>query len=116
MKRQEQLQVEQGQYNFSAMTNELEEFTRKSYELAEALEFHSNQLEDIRTEIMTLQSTQQQSNANLDNVRSELQRLRGQQASLEALQQTALGQRDNPAAPWVAQHNFDSKPQAGTKY
>jgi len=110
-KRQEQLQVEQGQYNFSAMTNELEEFTRKSYELAEALEFHSNQLEDIRTEMMTLQSTQQQSNANLDNVRSELQRLRGQQASLEALQQTALGQRDNPAAPWVAQHHFDSKPR-----
>ena len=61
--------------------------------------------------LRTLQTTQQDSNTQFDNVRSELQRLRGQQASFEALQQTALGQRDNPTAPWVAQHNLDNKPR-----
>lgn len=110
-KRQEQLHQDQGRFNFSELNREIEDYSKKSYEIADTLEFHNKQLEDIRTEITTLQAAQKDSNTHLDNVRSESQRLRGQQASLEALQQTALGQRDNPAAPWVAQHNLGARPR-----
>ena len=44
-------------------------------------------------------------------MRGELQRLLGQQASLEALQQTALGQRDNPSAAWASRHELSSQPR-----
>lgn len=107
----DQLQQDQGRFNFTELNKEIEEFSKKSYEIADKLEFHNKELAELRTEINTLQSTQHDSNANLDNIRSELQRLRGHQASLEALQQTALGKRDNPAAPWVARHNLESKPR-----
>lgn len=110
-KRQEQLLQNQGQFNFSDLQNEIENFSRQSCEVADKLEFQSQQLVETREEITTLQSAQQESHRKLDQIRSESQRLRGQQASLEALQQTALGQRDNPAAPWVKQHNLGSKPR-----
>jgi chromosome segregation protein len=110
-KRNEQLQQEQGQYNFSELNREIEGYFQQSYEIADKLEYQNQQLAETRDEITRLQSAQQESNVQLDKVRNELQRLRGQQASLEALQQTALGQRDNPAAPWVKQHNLSGKPR-----
>lgn len=110
-KRQEQLQQNQGQFNFTALDRELEDLNSKADELADTLEAQNSRLEEVRSEISAQQAAQQESNSHLDTVRSDLQRLRGQQASLEALQQTALGQRDNPAAPWVAQHNLGGKPR-----
>lgn len=110
-KRQEQLQQDQGRINFSELDREIEDYTKRSYEAADKLEYQTEQLDSIRKEILTLQSAQQDSNSHLDKVRSELQRLRGQQASLEALQQTALGKRDNPIAPWALTHGLDTKPR-----
>lgn len=110
-RRQEQLQQDQGRFNFTELNKEIEEFGRKSEEAADKLDYQHQQLTDIRKEISTLQAAQQDSNTHLDKVRSELQRLRGQQASLEALQQTALGQRDNPTMPWVSKHNLNTKPR-----
>jgi chromosome segregation protein len=108
-KRQEQLQQDQGRFNFSELNKELEAFSKQSYELADHLEFQREQLTLVRQEISTLQAAQKDSNHHLDTVRSDLQRLHGQQASLEALQQTALGQRDNSTAPWIVKHQLDSK-------
>lgn len=110
-KRLDQLQQDQGRSNLSELTAEVEEIATKSYELAEKVEFQDRELVDVRKEIGALQAALQDSNTNLDSVRSELQRLRGEQASLEALQQTALGQRDNPTAPWAAKYQLDKKPR-----
>lgn len=107
-KRQDQLHQDQKTFNFSELNREIDEFTKKSYEVADQLDFQTKALNDVRQEITSLQTAQQDSSANLDNLRSDLQRLRGQQSSLEALQQTALGRRDNPAAPWAAKHNYDN--------
>ena len=35
----------------------------------------------------------------------------GDKASLEALQQTALGQRNNPIIQWLVQHQLDRQPR-----
>lgn len=110
-KRQEQLQQEQNQFNFSELNKEITGFSQQSQEVASKIEFQNQQLIETRDEISALQSIQQEANIQLDRVRSESQQLRGQQASLEALQQTALGQRDNPATPWVKQHNLSNKPR-----
>lgn len=110
-KRQEQLQQEQGRFNFAELNHELEEFSKQTFEVSDKLEFHKNRIESVRQEMALLQSAQHDANVNLDNIRSELQRLRGQQASLEALQQTALGQRDNAASPWIIERNLNTKPR-----
>jgi chromosome segregation protein len=110
-KRQEQLQQDQGRFNFSGLSQEIESLSKKSYDVSEKLEFQREQLETTRQEISTMQMAYQDSTKRLDGVRSELQRLLGQQASLEALQQTALGQRDNPTASWVAKHGYGDKPR-----
>lgn len=107
--RHEQLADEQGRFNFSQLNQELDDFSKQSYEVADKLDLQRKQLADATQEIHMLQATQQESNARLNEVRSDLQKLRGQQASLEALQQTALGKRDNPASPWLAQNQLDSK-------
>lgn len=107
----EKLQHDQGQFNFTELDKELEDFANRADEVVEKLEYQNKQLGDVRTEISTLQAAQVDSTKSLDNVRSELSRLKGQQASLEALQQTALGQRDNPASPWIAKHNLTAKPR-----
>lgn len=110
-KRHDQLERDQGQFNLTDLNKEIEEFSSLSTEVAVLLDEQNRQLLDTRDEIACLQTSQQQANKELDQVRGEAQRLRGQQASLEALQQTALGQRDTPAAPWLAQHHLNKHPR-----
>ncbi|MFZ2315640.1 MAG: chromosome segregation protein SMC [Gammaproteobacteria bacterium] len=109
--RQEQLLQDQGSINFSELNEEVSVVSQKSDEMSEALETQSEQLAETRENLSALQLAEKAANSKLDGVRSELQRLRGQQASLEALQQTALGQRNNPTASWVAQHDLSDKPR-----
>jgi len=110
-RRHEQLQQDQNRINVNDLSQEIEELSHKAEQFAEQAEGKNQQLVDTRQEISSLQSSQQESNQRLDTIRSELQRLRGQQASLEALQQTALGQRDNATTPWAAKYNLGDKPR-----
>ncbi len=110
-KRQEQLSQDQGRFDFDALTEEMNGLAKQSDEAVEKLELQTNQLNELRKTISVLQGAQQDSSTHLDHVRSELQKLRGQQASLEALQQTALGQRDKAAASWVSKHNLSTQPR-----
>ncbi|HTM63316.1 MAG TPA: chromosome segregation protein SMC [Gammaproteobacteria bacterium] len=110
-KRRDQLQIDKGKVNFHDINREIEDASKKSFEAADKLELQGRQLADIRQEIGTLQSSLKESNSTLDQLRGELQKLLGQQASLEALQQTALGQRDNPSASWASRHDLSSKPR-----
>ncbi len=109
--RREQLHQEQLNCNFSKLNEEIENYSRQSEESAERIHDQSEQMDALRSQIHTLQSVQQESSVTLDKLRSELQRLRGLQASLEALQETALGQRNNPATPWLSKHNLGGKPR-----
>jgi chromosome segregation protein len=110
-KRQDQLQLEKSQSNVHELNRQAEETSQKSIDMAEELEVKNKQLTDVKSEITTLQGVVKDSNNNLDKIRSDLQQLLGQQASLEALQQTALGKRDNPSASWASRHQLSSKPR-----
>ncbi len=107
--RKMQLEQEQAQINFSELDKAIETLSEQILQMTELSDEHNQKLNDVRHEITTVQTIEQQTIQQLDQVRNNAQRLRGQQASLEALQQTALGQRNNPVTAWLAQHNLDKK-------
>ena len=55
-----------------------------------------------------VRSKLKESNSSLAQKRSELQTQIGRQASLEALQQSALGKQEDQAIEWLEQHNLNS--------
>lgn len=108
-KRQAQLQADQGRYNVYEISKEAEETAQKAYEASEKLSHLTEQLSECRESITMEQNAQRDAESNLNKVRGELQRLSGQQASLQALQQAALGKADTALTPWVTKHQLDQK-------
>lgn len=47
----------------------------------------------------------------LDQARSQLQKMRGRHASLEALQQAAMGEKNKAVTQWLAQNDLTNKPR-----
>lgn len=63
----------------------------------------------IRELIGTIEQQRTSNNEHsheLDQLRGDLQRLKGRRASLEALQQAALGQQDNVGVEWLEKHSL----------
>ncbi|MDR3490891.1 MAG: chromosome segregation protein SMC [Gammaproteobacteria bacterium] len=108
---QEKLDQEQSQFNFTELEQNLLVLSDQSHEALVAAEDHDSQLQQLRSDIALHQTQHQQATVKLDQVRSELQQLRGRSASLAALQQTALGQRNDHLVKWLAQHGLDKKPR-----
>ncbi len=82
-------------------------------ELQAQLEEIQQQQESLKAELQTLKDerhNQQQANQatiqELDKQRSQLQRMRGRHASLDALQQAALGKQNNLVKEWLTQHQL----------
>jgi chromosome segregation protein len=109
--RQAKLQDEQKLFNFANLEDEIQSLGYQVAEVIALTETHDEALQSTRETIATLQAKQQNAATQLDQTRSELQQLRGQQSSLEALQQTALGQRNNSLTQWLSEHNLDKQPR-----
>ncbi|HLB58066.1 MAG TPA: chromosome segregation protein SMC, partial [Gammaproteobacteria bacterium] len=109
--RQAILEEEYSQLDFSKLNSEIEELSHLISDTTNETEHRQQALADARKATAALQTKQQQTAHDLDEVRNELQQLRGQEASLEALQQTALGQRNNRAIEWLEQHRLDKHPR-----
>lgn len=109
--RQEKLLEEQEKINFSQLECTLVELAEQVLAVTALTENQDLEITQIREAISALQTTQQQNTHQLDQVRNQLQKCRGQQASLEALQQTALGQRNNRVIQWLSQHKLDKQPR-----
>ncbi len=107
----EKIQQEQDSVSFSDLDNEIQAFAKQLHETQNQLEDYEQQFDQVKQQITFVQGERQQAAVHLDQVRSELQQLRGKQASVEALQQAALGQRDNPALKWLSQHALDKNPR-----
>lgn len=90
--------------------------------LEQMLATQEEQLERISTELGALTTTiENQREANqaltqsLDERKSTLQSLAGRYASLEALQQAALGQQDDAEVSWLEKHGMGSQPRLAEK-
>lgn len=84
--------------------------------LKEMLQAQEQQIERIEQELTELNDhieAQRVENAglstSLDEARSQLQSLKGRHASLEALQQAALGQQDDAEVQWLEGHGLGSQ-------
>ncbi|MDX9874007.1 MAG: chromosome segregation protein SMC [Spongiibacteraceae bacterium] len=80
-------------------------------ELELQLEERQQRLDEAVAAIETHRERTQQLTADLDRERSELQRMRGRRASLEALQQAALGQTGGVVNEWLRQHGLADQPR-----
>ena len=80
---------------------QVEEKRAKAEEMAEALDAAR-----VREQALT---------RDLDSLRNQLQTARGRHASLEALQQAALGQNKGKIADWLAEHNLGTQPRLAEK-
>lgn len=69
------------------------------------------QLDQERETIQNIRDENHQLNNDLDRHRSELQSLKGRKASLEALQQAALGKNDKPVQQWMENQHITDNPR-----
>ncbi|HSW94007.1 MAG TPA: chromosome segregation protein SMC [Gammaproteobacteria bacterium] len=109
--RKTQLEQEQSQIHFADLNRDIQQLSEELSGLTDLSTEQVQQLNDMRQAISSEQAFQQQFTRELDDVRSQTQRLRGEEASLQALQQTALGQRNHPVATWLADHGLDNLPR-----
>jgi chromosome segregation protein len=109
--RQVKLEQDQGQINFSDLEMEIESLSEQLLDVTDQTEEHNTQLTHFSQQLNAFRTSQQQTTSRLDEVRNEIQRLHGQQASLEALQQTALGQRNNRVVQWLEKNQLDKHPR-----
>jgi chromosome segregation protein len=109
--RQIKLGEDQSQSQVSDLESANEEIASQAATAVTKAETHEIELRQLHERITALQATTQGATSRLDQVRSALQKCRGRQSSLEALQQTALGQRNNRQIEWLTQHNLDKKPR-----
>lgn len=109
--RQQKIAAEQQQINVSQLSEEVARLLEQAEAMKQEVAEQEEKVLAARDQIHSLQQSKQQHISQLDQVKNQLQRARGQQASLEALQQTALGQRNNEVVSWLAKHGLDKAPR-----
>lgn len=109
---QERIQrLEKEKSDLLAVTDD-EDITLLQEQLAELelqIEARQGHSETLREELVTLREVNRQRSSELDKARGALQQVNGRRASLEALQQAALGQEQGQINAWL-----ESQGLAGT--
>jgi chromosome segregation protein len=105
-RRLQRLDEELGRLNDSQLLAEITELeSSEALRKSEADTLHQ-QLDERIEEIKHLRDSNNQLSGRLDQARAELQSNRGRLASLEALQQAALGSQEQEATQWLAQSDL----------
>ena len=84
-------------------------------ELELQVEEKQHAVDSLLAEIEAQRDAIQRDNAELDRLRSDLQSKRGRRASLEALQQAALGQQGGVINDWLKQHGLNGSTRLAEK-
>ncbi len=96
-------------------TSHLEESLQTlELEVSESEQITTNLQQQLGLERESIQNIRDENhhlNNELDQHRSDLQSLKGRKASLEALQQAALGKNDKSLQQWMTQQNIADKPR-----
>lgn len=110
-KRIADLQQQQQQQPKDELQQQIETLESEWQGLQQQIQHHEVVLQQTLQHISQQRQQNQETTHALDQKRSELQKLRGQLASLEALQQEALGQKDKSVMEWLAQHQLTHDPR-----
>ncbi len=96
------LEEEQGNLDGGNLEEEIGVLSEQRAEGELKAEMLQEQLTSVIAQINEQREQNHQQNRQLDELRGELQRSRGRHASLEALQQAALGKREGAVNEWLA--------------
>ncbi len=102
----ERLKMEQGTLTSGPLEEEVAALEERVSEADLRHEDLQSRASDLVDEINRKRDDNNQINNDLDVAKGELQALKGRHASLEALQQAAMGESD--LVDWLAKHRFDN--------
>ncbi len=105
------LQQQQQQLDFGQLPEEINAQESRSSTLKQQLDLEQELATELNTQIQQLREAHQQLQAERDTKHRDLQQLLRRQASLEALQQAALGKADQGTAKWLTQQGWTEKPR-----
>lgn len=106
LQRIEKLRDEKANLQDASEDETIQELTEKLSELDMLLEEKRAHLDSFVEQLDTTRNNNNRIVNELDQVRSKLQTMRGRHASLEALQQAALGEKNKAVTQWLAQHQL----------
>ena len=104
--RSHRLEQEQEQITPGPLVEEIEIVQSSLLEMESTTAGKQDKLNNVLTQINTAREQINTATTKLDETRNELQTARGRQASLEALQQSALGKTDNDTNQWLENNNL----------
>ena len=113
--RRERIQQEQQQLDSAALQAEIAELESQSAERGQQAQQLQEQLAQLRDRIEALRELGNTQQAELHEAQSAQQDVRGRLASLQALQQAALGQREGEVNRWLEQNALADAPRLATR-
>ena len=109
--RMERIIQERSQLDSQALEKEIRELEARSIERQEHAQQLQQQLEALRARIDELRESTRQQQRELHDAQGRQQDIRGRLASLQALQQAALGQSSGEIKKWLAAQGLDQAPR-----
>ena len=109
--RGEKLQQELKEQSVSAVEHDITELQQKLVETEAEVQQNQQALEQHQQRIGELRDVTHQRGEHLDETRRQLQDLRGRSASLEALQQAALGKEQGAVSQWLSGQHLQDAPR-----
>ncbi|MAZ88075.1 MAG: chromosome segregation protein SMC [Cellvibrionaceae bacterium] len=91
--------------------DEIGELTEQLAELDLAADEKRAKVETLTDDINNQRDANSQVGDELDDVRGQLQAMRGRHASLEALQQAAMGEKSEAVSEWLSEQSLASNPR-----
>ncbi|MCP4465587.1 MAG: chromosome segregation protein SMC [Halieaceae bacterium] len=105
------LEDEKGGLSAGPVEEEIEILGEQLAELDLQVEEQQGRVGSVNEAINDQRETNNRASSELDAARNQLQSARGRQASLEALQQAALGQQSGAISDWLSANALDDKPR-----
>jgi chromosome segregation protein len=109
LQRIEKLREEKNNLHGDGEGELIQELTEQLAELDMQAEEKRAYLESVGEKLDSIRNQNNIDVVELDKLRSKLQTMRGRHASLEALQQAALGEKNKTVTQWLAQHQLSDK-------
>ncbi len=109
--RQSKLEDESRHLQAGSVDEDISMLVEQIAEMDLQAEASQQQLDDLHQQIRQRREEHNLYSEQLDQQRSELQRQRGRHASLEALQQAALGQKGNGITDWLSTYQLSDSPR-----
>jgi chromosome segregation protein len=111
LQRIEKLKEEKANLQIDGVDEEIGQLTEQLAELDLVSDEKRSRVETITEQLDQRRNDNTRISNELDQVRSQLQTMRGRHASLDALQQAALGEKNKAVTQWLAAQNLTNQPR-----